>query len=179
MRPHSEEWAGLWSIEVWDTDINNVREWAEVATSAWLNGEEVHLGRLFGIMVEKSSELKEDDVRRRFKYRVVFQGNQVVDQNWQAAAFQDLGSSPTNMEAAKFIDFIGSLPGYDRQQADAKRAYVQAEFTGAPTYVELPEEGWPDDWKEAWKKKGFKRPVVRLKRALYGHPDAGTMWETL
>ena len=38
---------------------------------------------IFGIMVEKGSELPEDDDRRKFKSRVVYQGNNVIDENWQ------------------------------------------------------------------------------------------------
>ena len=56
---------------------------------------------LFGIMVEKGSELAKGDARRKYKYRVVFQGNRVINQNWEAALFQDLGSSPATMEASK------------------------------------------------------------------------------
>ena len=75
------------------------------------------MGRLFGIMVLKGSELPESDPRRKYKHRVVFQGNNVVNQNWEAALFQDLGSSPASMEAGKAADAYGSLPGHDLEQA--------------------------------------------------------------
>ena len=41
----------------------------------------------------------------------------------------------------------------------------------------LPRELWPKEWFN----NGvpcFKRPVIRLKKALYGHPEAGSHWET-
>ena len=45
----------------------------------------------------------------------------------------------------------------------------------------LPEELWPDSWwvtsANGTRVPKYKRPVVRLQRALYGHPDAGTYWE--
>ena len=59
----------------------------------------IHMGRLFGICVQKGAELPPGDKRQKYKYRVVFQGNQVVTQNWEVAPFQDLGSSPATMVA--------------------------------------------------------------------------------
>ena len=52
-----------------------------VRYEAQKNGMEIHPGKLFGSCVEKGSELPDDDVRKKYKYRVVFQGNRVVDQN--------------------------------------------------------------------------------------------------
>ena len=165
------EWDNLWGADVWDPSV--VYEWSDVARWARNKGEEVHMGRLFGIMVEKGFELPENDPRRKFKYRVVFQGNWVIDQDWQDAIFQNLGSAPASMDAGKAVDAVGCFPGNSCQQADAKQAYVQAKLQGTETWVALPEEAWP----QAWKDKGYIRPVVRLVRALYGHPDSGTFWE--
>ena len=131
------------------------------------------MGRLFGIVVEKGAELPKDDPRRKFKGRVVFQGNRVVNQNFQAAMFQDLGSSPASIEAGKAVDCVGCLSGNSMQQADAEQAYIQADLRGTPTWIALPEEAWPSSWKN----KGYRRPVVQLRKALYGHPDSGTYWE--
>ena len=78
------------------------------------------------------------------------------------------------MESGKCVDAWGCLPGHDLEQADAEQAYVQARLTGTPTWVLLPEDQWPQEWKDA----GYRRPVIRLTRALYGHPDSGTMWES-
>ena len=244
------EWERLWKKGVWD--VEQIRDWDEIAREARASGKEVNMGRLFGIMVEKGSELQSDDPRRKYKYRVVFQGNNVVNQNWEAALFQNLGSSPATMEAGKVADFMGCLKGNTTQQADAEQAYVQADLQGTETWVWLP----PEAWQEApdWIKKRFKhmyedssvptsegegggqetatpalspycygeqsfaetggvssdccgeqefaaaggvedenpaaasrksrylgakrvRLVVRLLKALYGHPDAGTHWE--
>ena len=57
--------------------------------------------------------------------------------------------------------------------ADAIRAYIQADLKGPRFFVELPSEAWPS-WVNL---QEYRRPVVRLKKALYGHPDSGTMWE--
>ena len=66
-------------------------------------------------------------------------------------------------------------PENDGKLADAIQAYIQAilTLTGPPCWVELPENAWPDNINF----QKFRRPVVRLVKALYGHPDSGTMWE--
>eukprot|EP00435_Cladocopium_sp_Y103_P056564 s370_g19.t1 len=71
------------------------------------------------------------------------------------------------------ISVGGCLPGNDVKLADAIQAYIQAKLTGPPCWVELPEDAWPDDIDF----RKFRRPVVLLVKALYGHPDSGTMWE--
>ena len=128
------------------------------------------MGMLYEICVEKGSELAPD--LRKYKGRVVFLGSQVKNQNWEAAMFQDLGSSPATMEAGKAADIVGCMPGNNCQQADAEQAYVQAPLRSPnPTWVSLPRNQWPDAW------AGMTRPVVLLQKALYGHPDSGTYWE--
>ena len=85
----AKEWKRLWEKDVWDA---TVVEWYDVAAEARKSNVNVHMGRLFGIMVEKAAELPEGGgSRRKHKYRVVFQGSQVVTQNWEAAIFQNLG----------------------------------------------------------------------------------------
>ena len=59
------------------------------------------MGRIFGIIVEESHEGKKEDKNRKFKYRFVFQGNNVCTQDFESAVLQDLGSSPAFMEARK------------------------------------------------------------------------------
>ena len=130
------------------------------------------MGYLFGICVEKNSELAKGDPSRKYKGRVVFQGNRVINQFYDAAIFQDLGSAPATLEAAKMADFYGCAPGQEVEIADAEQAYIQAEMKGIDTWVCLPE-----DRRLTWWPKTMKRPVCRLWQAWYGHPDAGTYWE--
>ena len=104
-----KEWGNLRAKYVWAPDV--VREFNEVAATARRNNAKVHLGSIFGLMVEKGSELPKGDPRRKYKYRVVFQGNNVIDQNWETAIFQNLGSSLASMEAGKMADAYGSFPG--------------------------------------------------------------------
>jgi len=48
--------------------------------------------------------------------------------------------------------------------------------------VELPPGRWPDAWFRNAQRGGerqakYRRPVVPLEMALYGHPDSGGIWE--
>ena len=148
--------------------MSTVREWGAVAASARRRGETVHHGSLATICVEKNSELAEDDPARKFKGRTVFLGDNVHDQNWEAAVFQDIGSSPATIEAGRVADCYGLAPGHEISTADGEQAYIQAELRGPKTWVELPRMMWPEEW------AGMRHPVVVLRRALYGHPNAGS-----
>ena len=159
-----------------------MRDRREVASTARREERRIHLARVFGIMVEKGSELPDGDDRKKFKYRVVYQGNNVVDEYWDTAIFQDLGSSPASMEAGKMVDAYGRIPGNDLQQADAEQAYIQADLEGEETWVHLPPEAFRDTEHESKfvapdGNMIHERPCVRLLKALYGHPDAGSCWE--
>eukprot|EP00974_Lingulodinium_polyedra_P003746 353149-Lingulodinium_polyedra.AAC.1 len=44
-------------------------------------------------------------------------------------------------------------------------------MTGTPTWICLPRD------QRRGKAKTMRRPVCRLLKALYGHPDSGTHWE--
>ena len=166
-----KEWLGQRAAGVYDFSV--VREYDDVVREAKRNGTEVHMARIHGICVEKNYQLPKGNPSRKFKGRGVLLGNQVKNQFWEAAFFQDLGNSPATFEASRWADFYGCLPGHGVKLADAIQAYIQAVLTGPPCWVELPEDAWPDDIDF----RKFRRPVVRLVKALYGHPDSGTMWE--
>ena len=130
-----KEWENLRAEEVWDE--SRVGECKSIVDEARRKGETVHLGRIFEACYEKGLELPGDDPRRKFKGRTVFQGNNVRDQDSDHALFAELGSSPASMEAAKLLDAFGSQPGFSKAQADAIQAYIQAIFTGVPTWCNL------------------------------------------
>ena len=52
----------------------------------------------------------------------------MVNQNWEAAVFQNLGSSPASMEAGKHVDAYACWPGHNGGQADAEQAYDLAKL---------------------------------------------------
>ena len=59
-----KEWKRLWEKDDWDANV--VREWHDVAAEARKDHVDVHMGRLFGIMVEKAAELPEGDPRTKY-----------------------------------------------------------------------------------------------------------------
>eukprot|EP00971_Amphidinium_carterae_P052694 1037454-Amphidinium_carterae.1 len=61
--------------------------------------------------VDKGHKLPVGHLLRKHKGRYVFQGNNLKDQDGNWAIFRELGASPASMEASKFVDFIGMLPG--------------------------------------------------------------------
>ena len=107
-------------------DESKVREWRDVAAESRRTGKKAHIGRIFEICVEKGSELPKGHKGRKFKGRVVYQGNNVKDETGSFAIFQDLSSAPAAMSAGKMADAYGLLPGHDTQLADGEQAYIQA-----------------------------------------------------
>ena len=72
-----------------------------------MTNKEVHVGTMFGFVVELNTDLPEGDPRRKFRGRVVFPGNNVKSPNWEHGALADLGSSPSSMEAGQLVDAVG------------------------------------------------------------------------
>ena len=103
--------------------------WSVVAAEARANEKTVHVGRIFKICVEKNCELPLTDDRHKVKGCIVFQGNQVKDENYEAAMFQEMGSAPATMEASKSCDFYSLLPRHIGQQSDAESAYTQSRLS--------------------------------------------------
>ena len=133
-------------------DESKVREWSDVvkelrarrAKHPQLKGP--LRGRVFPLCVVKNSEIAH---LRRYKGRVVFQGNNVRDEFGMQALFPDQGSGASFMTASRVMDAISILPGCTGQQSDAPQAYTQCHLgTGMEentqkTWVELPEGEWP------------------------------------
>ena len=109
--------------------------------------------------------------QRKYKGRVVLLGDNIRDEHTMYAVFQEVGSSAALIQTASILDLVASIPGNSGEQSDAPRAYTQADMSGTPCWVELPSDKRPPQWSK------YRRPVVLLKRALYGHPMAGKYWE--
>ncbi len=65
------------------------------------------------------------------------------------------------------------MPDHELLQSDCVRAYVQAKLTGLKTFVRLPRAWWPASWYDDKGQPRFVDSVVKLLKALYGHPLAG------
>ena len=135
----TKEWDKLRLQTCWDE--SKVREWRHISAEAKKLNKKAHVGRIFDICVEKGSELKEDDPARKFKGRVVFQGNNVWDENHEHALFAELSSAPATMESGKTADAYGLFPGHACEQADGESAYTQSVLKGEATWVRIPRDG--------------------------------------
>ena len=138
MEAYWKEWSNLEAKQVWRWET--LTEWDTVAQQVQDDDTEIHFGYLFGIMVEKGAEFEEGDPRRYFKYRVVFQGNNVKDQNWQVALFNEMASTPATLEASRISDIYSCFPGHTVEGRDVEQAYLQADLEGPPVYILLPKE---------------------------------------
>ena len=97
--------------------------------------------------------------------------DKVKDSDGAVAVFQELLASPTTVSSANANIAYGCIPGHQTTQADAVRAYVQAELRSLnEAWVLIPKELRRPEWK-------FQRPYCRLLKALYGHPESGAHWE--
>lgn len=160
---------------VWD--IKGVREASEVRAEANRTNTVVHFGRIAELCFQKNSELEDGDPLKMYKGRHVCLGNNVKDQYFQFATFENLSSGPPILEAWMAVDAVSLQDGYEGTASDANSAYTQ-EFLGGgrgkgiPTVVRIPKHRWPKEWRGK-----YNDPVVPLILALYGHPDAGGYWE--
>lgn len=158
-------------VGVWD--ITKVRHAHEVRAEAKSSGKQAHFGRVVELCMEKGSELPAGSPGRKYKGRAVFLGDQVKDEMFDYAEFQDLSSSPPSMEASRAIDAMGCFPGYSVMTSDAIGAYTQSYLdSDIPTWVALPKDRWPKSWHGK-----YTNPIVPLVLSLYGHPDSGGYWE--
>ena len=143
-------------------------------------GQDAVVGRVFAIMGEKHSEQSIDE--RTYKARVVFQGNnaQTVSGISPHELYKELSNSPASMAAARVA--IGTCASYGGVPyvRDATQAYLQSYIDRpgcASTWVELPRAWWPESWFDEQGNPLYQRPLCKLIRALYGHPESGAIWE--
>ena len=61
-------------------------------------------------MVEMLSEYPGGDICKQYKYRIVFRGNVVEDQNWEVPMFQEMATTPTTLEASRCADPLSMFP---------------------------------------------------------------------
>jgi hypothetical protein len=69
---------------------------------------------------------------------------------------------------------LAALRGFDPKVRDATQAFIQSRIDtpACPeTWVRLPKQWWPASW------QGMHDPVVKLRLALYGHPESGALWD--
>ena len=149
----------------------SVIEKEELLSKARRDQKKIHCGELMSICSIKHWE---SPSMRKHKGRIVFRGDCVKDEFNAAAVFQELSASPTTIHSANSAIAYGCIPGHTITQADAVRAYVQSTLKSKhETWVSVPKELWPPKWH----KEGRRKPMCRLNKALYGHPESGGHWE--
>ena len=152
--------------------LDTVQELQTLKQTAKNTGEKVIIGQLMSICSEKFAELA-DESKKLLKGRIVFRGDNARDENGALAIYQDLAASPTLVTSANANIAYGLFRGNKTTSADAVKAYIQSVLKSEfPTWVELPRELWPAEWKNK-----YTRPVVRLYKSLYGHPESGAHWQ--
>ena len=108
----------LEKISAWN--LTKVRSKKEVIDEARMSGATVHFASLMDICHLKNAELEAK--HPKYKGRVVLRGDIVEDDSGSYAVFTEQGSSASQMTAAKVMDTISRLPGFDGQAADAVSA---------------------------------------------------------
>ena len=92
---------------------------------------------------EKGGELPAGHPDRKLKARDVFLGDNIRDEHFNYAVFDEIGMSPSSIEAGRAADALSLFEGYVLEQSDAVSAYTQSFLTGPPTWVSIPRERWP------------------------------------
>ena len=163
-----EEFDGLTGKDTWDLD--SVDEHANIVHNAKLAGKTVHIANIMSICSRKYDELPKE--YHQLKGRIVYRGDNAKDQNGALTIYQSLSASPATITAANAVIAFGQLPGSTTTSADVVKAYVQAPLGSLhETWVRLPWELWPESWKGK-----YKKPLIRLRKSLYGHPHSGAHW---
>ena len=74
----------------------------------------------------------------KYKGRIVLRGDTVKDDSGSCAVFTELGSSASEMMAAKGMDDTARLPGCAGQAADAVSALYPSQNGGSSALLKLP-----------------------------------------
>ena len=107
-------------------------------------GATFHFASLMDICRLKNAEL--ETKHHKYKCRVVLRGDIVKDDSGSYAVFTELGSSASQMTAAKVMDIISRLLGCAGQAADAVTAHTQVKIEDAPKLLKVPKSECPDIW---------------------------------
>eukprot|EP00971_Amphidinium_carterae_P116855 2314279-Amphidinium_carterae.1 len=155
-----------------------VREYQDVLRDP--KEHDAMFGRVFAILGQKNSEALSGD--KPYKARAVFEGNRIHTKSGVAPheLFQQIANTPASMAAARLAMGLGASRKHKLTLRDVSQAYLQA-FLEAPgrvsTWASLPKSWWPPSWFDREGKPLYEQPVVLLEKALYGHPEAGALWE--
>ena len=98
------------------------------------SGATVHFASLMDICNLKYVNWRQNT--KKYKGRVVLRGDIVKDNSGSHAVFTEQRSSASQMTAAKIMDIISRLPGFDGQAADAVSALYPSENGSCSQIIE-------------------------------------------
>ncbi|CAK0811802.1 unnamed protein product [Prorocentrum cordatum] len=143
---------------------------------------EAFIGGVFGILGVKHDEMPEE--MKGWKYRIVFRGQDVRSKTGTGLVglLEEVSNSPARFTASQCAPAAAAVTGKEATLRDVEQAFLQGliDTPGwVPTWTELPREWWPDEWfvHGDRTRPRFHRPARKFRRTLYGHPEAGAIWE--
>ena len=156
-------------------NLKPVIELPKLMEETQATGEVVVLGGIHPILYKKHAEDPNIAVNR---CRIVYNAPQA--RTTQSGLnvhvlYNEISPAPVTFQGARASRAVGALRGFITSTRDAMEAYMQASLKrkGSPrTFIALPRCFWPKEWGER-----YKRPMVELDLALFGHPEAGNLWE--
>ena len=157
------------SKKVWDTD--EVYSLTDILRNPKI--PEAMFGRVFSILGIKHEELGDD--QKIWKARCVFQGSNLRTRTSAADLFEETSDAPAPFAATIAAFGVAALRGFNASRRDADTAYLQAVIDTPTRTPTLPDSWFYDGALRQIPK--YDRPHCRLLRALYGHPEAGALWE--
>ena len=135
-------------------------------------------------MGQKSAESSDPG---KYKARGVMAGNNIQSKNSPIAElFQDVTTTPASLVQVRTALAAGAVKGQSATVRDATSAYLQApmrEFNADGSrkpsqWLRLPKACWPKSWFQAGGvTPRYHDPVVRLHKAIYGHPESEAAWD--
>jgi len=150
---------------VWDPD--SLCEASDVQGPAEFVGGKL----LLGIKGAESLGNNQDKETVQWKARFVCTGNFISDANGRKIyEFDSPFAMPIDLASVRAVIYYGAQHRCILQ-ADVLTAYLLAKLGGPPTWIRLPR------WALPAAAQGMKDPVMRLHKALYGHPRSGGDWD--
>ncbi|MAJ61403.1 MAG: hypothetical protein CL936_14935 [Deltaproteobacteria bacterium] len=139
-----------------------------------------NLAKLLGAWAVKNSEL--DKSKWDPRYRAVFGGNDTRRADGTSALYATSASLPASLRDLRLFTVVASLYSWVVKAGDVTGAYLNA--SAPPDTFVIPADEQVDhiltpDQARRYRqlKAAGENPVVELKKALYGHTQAGFLWE--